>query len=232
MVDERCVLGVETIEMEGQTRDCVLHRGHGCANLRRRFLSYFAEHMQHGRTAHQLATSFLFTRVLLHEIVHLFYYFLRGARISYIDDAGVEYRCVEPRYEQSQSMHELGCAYESWLLGGHLAPPTYKDLFSARDVAKAPVVCMVLYRWVVNPRDDCIFEYVGGTGSAPFLTAKVVQIWWSKKVWKRIGEEGHGFIVDEAVRSRTFYGDEMGLEYDSVVYKTLEVEERYRNTCA
>ena len=127
MVDGRCILGVETIEVDGQTRECMIHRGHCCSNLRRRFLDYCSEHMQHERPAHQLATSFLFTRVLVHEIVHLFYYFLRGARVSYIDDAGVEFRCVEPRYEQSQSMQELGHAYESWLLGGHLAPPTYKD---------------------------------------------------------------------------------------------------------
>jgi hypothetical protein len=210
----------------------MVHRGHGCSNLRRRFLDYFAEHMQHDRPAHQLATSFLFTRVLVLEIAHLFYYSFRGAPVSYIDDKVVEHRCAEPPYEQAHSMHELGHAYELWLLGGHLAPPTYKDQFSAPNVAKAPVICMVLYKWVVDPRDDCLFEYVGVTESASFLTAKVVQMWWSETVWKRIREEGHGFVMEEAFRSRIFYWDDMEPSYDGVVYKTLEFEGVYRNTCA
>jgi hypothetical protein len=112
------------------------------------------------------------------------------------------------------------------------------------------IVSILLYDWVVDPERENFYELVGKVKeesdkaykwsgysrimsgrvelpdkveSVPFLTTKVLQMWWSKAAWRRIVKEGHGFIWAEASRSMltTQRGRET-LSCDGVVYKSVE----------
>jgi hypothetical protein len=237
----KCLIARGEMEVEGQAGVWAAYLARGTISMQS-FLSrhFVADHIHNNRPEHQLITTFEFVCTLLHELMHLFGRYVRGNDYN------------EPRYEQSQAMRELGHAYEAWLLRGKLSYPLFRGQFSNPNDEEATLVCILLYDWVVHPTDEFHFELVGEVQpesgskgvkrsafskimchraelpegvveSVPFLTAKVVQMWFSKAAWRRIGKEAHGFIWAEA--SRSIFTIEQGrhtLSYDDVVYKSLD----------
>jgi hypothetical protein len=223
VVNGQSHLGTWNKEFQGQTHVFKIHHGLDTFSFRAYFLEYFSEHIQHDRPEHKLASMFLFVRTLVHEVMHFVNYFSHGVQVSHIDENGV-HLCpqLEPRYNQSQEMRELGQAYESWLLGGHLGGTICQNDMTAPKKDAKRVVFMPLYKWVVDPEDvtDCTNRSYDNTQY--FLTTKVVQMWWSKSVWEKIRKEGHGFIIEEMCRSTYKHEqDRHILSYDGVVYKNM-----------
>lgn len=148
----------------------------------------------------------------MHELVHAFGSFVQKREPPRLacSEGG---RWPEPCYSFEDDWHELGHAYESWLLGHkvwiYVGPesiqrPRY-DHSSTTHTSEA---------WA-RTFPQALFKTYGGDMTSPvaqstvvleipktrIMTTRVVRAWFLKATWDEIRREGHQILIKEAKRT-------------------------------